>query len=306
MLKANAKLFDARLVTEPNYLFRRDWYRLRLDGMLDRRFPDRHRTHAKLVIRIFQNLSCASGEARTANHRPNDNLRIEKKSHNAVPSNIAATCPSKPSNSCSKFSGRRISFFIKPTRIEPLILSPPERIRFTTSSIGMTITRQVHALNSRGTSTDTLFLLGRTVLSITGISYQPSCRLSSIASTHIISFSPSAVHQNIHQTIRHSRLSIKKARHFCRASFYHSKSALHLGELLEKRVVLLEALFGLLEHRHRVGLRYATAIFASLQSLLAHLLDQLLEMRRRAPARREGRVATAKPPARARAVLAPL
>ena len=38
---------------------------------------------------------------------------------------------------------------------------------------------------------------------------------------------------------------------------------LHLGELLEERVVLLEALFGLLEHRHRL--------------LLADLLDQLLE-----------------------------
>ena len=31
MLKANAKLFNARLATEPNYLFRRDGYRLRFD-----------------------------------------------------------------------------------------------------------------------------------------------------------------------------------------------------------------------------------------------------------------------------------
>ena len=38
---------------------------------------------------------------------------------------------------------------------------------------------------------------------------------------------------------------------------------LHLGELLEEGVVLLEALFGFLEHRHRL--------------LLADLLDQLLE-----------------------------
>ena len=37
----------------------------------------------------------------------------------------------------------------------------------------------------------------------------------------------------------------------------------HLGELLEEGVVLLEALFGVLEHRHRL--------------LLADLLDQLLE-----------------------------
>ena len=67
-----------------------------------------------------------------------------------------------------------------------------------------------------------------------------------------------------------------------RALRFHSPSGeSHLGELLEERVVLLEALFGLLEHRHRL--------------LLADLLDQLLEMRRRAPARREGRVATAKP-----------
>ena len=42
---------------------------------------------------------------------------------------------------------------------------------------------------------------------------------------------------------------------------------LHLGELLEEGVVLLEALFGLLEHRHRL--------------LLADLLHELLEMRRR-------------------------
>jgi hypothetical protein len=169
MLKADAKLFDARLTTETNYLFRRNWYRLRLDGMFDRRFPDRHRTHAKLIIRILQHLPGTSGEARTANHRPNDNLRIEKESHDTIPSNIAATCPSKLSNSCSKSSGRRISFLIKPTRIEPLTLSSSERSCCITSSIGMTITLQVYALNSRGTSTDTLFLLGRTVLSITGI-----------------------------------------------------------------------------------------------------------------------------------------
>ena len=67
-----------------------------------------------------------------------------------------------------------------------------------------------------------------------------------------------------------------RARHKCRAPFRTTaqkrRSAdipreLHLGELLEEGVVLLEALLGLLEHRHRL--------------LLADLLDQLLEMRRR-------------------------
>ena len=91
MIKSYAKFIDTRLMAEPNHLFRCDWYRLWLDGMFNRRFPDRHSTNAKLVIWILQNLSRTRREARTSNHRPNDNLRVEKESHGIAPSNISET-----------------------------------------------------------------------------------------------------------------------------------------------------------------------------------------------------------------------